>query len=47
MGQGKIANGDDIIELTRGFFYAGGRSAVVSLWKFDDKTTSTLMTRFY
>jgi CHAT domain-containing protein/tetratricopeptide (TPR) repeat protein len=46
-GLGKIANGDDIIGLTRGFLYAGARSVVASLWKVDDKATSTLMTRFY
>lgn len=46
-GLGKIANGDDVIGLTRGFLYAGARSIVASLWQIDDKTTEELMTRFY
>lgn len=46
-GLGKIANGDDVVGLTRGFLYAGASSIVASLWKVDDKATSYLMTRFY
>ncbi len=46
-GLGKIANGDDVVGLTRGFLYAGSRSIVASLWKVDDEATSYLMTRFY
>lgn len=46
-GLGKIANGDDVIGLTRGFLYAGARSIVASLWQIDDKATEDLMTRFY
>ena len=46
-GLGKIANGDDVVGLTRGFLYAGSRSIVASLWKVDDLATSYLMTRFY
>lgn len=46
-GLGKIANGDDVVGLTRGFLYAGSRSIVASLWKVDDEATSFLMTRFY
>jgi CHAT domain-containing protein len=46
-GLGKIANGDDIVGLTRGFLYAGSSSIVASLWKVDDLATSQLMTRFY
>ena len=33
-GLGKVANGDDVIGLTRGFLYAGARSIVASLWVF-------------
>lgn len=46
-GLGKIASGDDVVGLTRGFLYAGSSSVVASLWKVDDLATSELMTSFY
>ena len=46
-GLGKVANGDDVVGLTRGFLYAGASTVVSSLWKVDDKATASLMTRFY
>jgi CHAT domain-containing protein len=46
-GLSKIASGDDLVGLTRGFLYAGSNSIVASLWKVDDLATSQLMTRFY
>ncbi len=46
-GLGKIANGDDLVGLARGFFYAGTSAIVSSLWKVDDMSTSYLMTNFY
>lgn len=46
-GLGKIANGDDVVGLTRGFLYAGAATIVSSLWKVDDKATSDLMRTFY
>ena len=46
-GLGKIANGDDVVGLTRGFLYAGAATVVASLWKVDDQATAALMTRFY
>jgi len=46
-GLGKIASGDDVVGLTRGFLYAGSSSIVASLWKVDDLATSQLMTLFY
>jgi len=46
-GLGKVANGDDVIGLTRGFLYAGARSIVASLWEVDDAATEQLMESFY
>ena len=46
-GLGKVANGDDVIGLTRGFLYAGARSIVASLWEVDDRATAQLMESFY
>ena len=46
-GLGKVANGDDVVGLTRGFLYAGSRSIVASLWSVDDKATAELMKTFY
>ncbi len=46
-GLGKIASGDEIIGLTRGFLYAGAPTVMASLWKVDDNATSVLMTTFY
>lgn len=44
---GKIANGDDVVGLTRGFLYGGARSIVASLWQVDDRATGELMSSFY
>lgn len=46
-GLGKIASGDDVVGLTRGFLYAGSRSVVASLWSVDDRATAGLMQAFY
>lgn len=46
-GMGKIANGDDVVGLTRGFLYAGAATVVASLWKVDDLATAELMRNFY
>jgi CHAT domain-containing protein len=46
-GLGKIAGGDDVVGLTRGFLYAGASGIIASLWQVDDRATGELMTAFY
>jgi CHAT domain-containing protein len=46
-GLGQFRDGEGILGLTRGFFYAGASSAVVSLWKVEDQSTALLMEKFY
>jgi CHAT domain-containing protein len=46
-GLARFREGEGIIGLTRAFLYAGASSAVVSLWKVQDQSTSLLMERFY
>lgn len=46
-GVSDIAPGDELIGLARGFFSAGARSLLASLWPVDDAATATLMTCFY
>jgi CHAT domain-containing protein len=45
---GKSLNwGSDLLGLARGFFRAGARQLVVSLWAVEDVSTSELMAHFY
>lgn len=46
-GLGKIRGGDEIVGLSRAFFYAGAPSVVVSLWSVSDESTVELMSHFY
>lgn len=46
-GLGRIASGDDVVGLTRGFLYAGASTIVASLWQVDDLATAQLMEKFY
>jgi len=46
-GRGRIARGEGIIGLTRGFLYAGAKSLLVSLWPVSDAATSGLVVDFY
>jgi len=43
-GFGKVAKGEGSMSIAKGFFHAGCKSALVSLWPIDDCTTSELMT---
>jgi CHAT domain-containing protein len=42
-----VTAGDELMGLLRGFFAAGVRALLVSLWRVDDQTTSAFMGRFY
>lgn len=44
---GEIAKGEGVLSLARGFFYAGAKSVISSLWNVNDKSTSFIMTDFY
>ncbi len=46
-GRSQVAAGDELVGLCRGFFSAGARALVVSLWTVDDDSTARLMRRFY
>jgi CHAT domain-containing protein len=46
-GVGKFMQGEGIMSLSRGFFYAGCHNIVFSLWKVYDKVTPDLMCSFY
>jgi CHAT domain-containing protein/tetratricopeptide (TPR) repeat protein len=46
-GLGQVANGDDVVGLTRGFLYAGTSTVIASLWQVDDEATAFLMLRMY
>jgi CHAT domain-containing protein len=42
-----LSRGSDLLGLVRGFFRAGARRLVVSLWAVDDASTAELMVPFY
>lgn len=44
---GEVAKGEGVLSLARGFFYAGTKSVVSSLWNVNDKSTEFIMTQFY
>ncbi len=44
---GETSAGDDIVGLTRAFFFAKTPTLVSSLWKVDDAATEALMSAFY
>ena len=46
-GANVIAPGDELIGLARGFFSAGARSVLLSLWMVDDEATNQMMVDFY
>ena len=46
-GVNVVAPGDELIGLARGFFSAGARSVLLSLWMVDDEATDRMMVDFY
>ena len=46
-GRGRMARGEGIIGLTRGFLYAGASSLLVSLWPVSDAAAADLVVDFY
>jgi CHAT domain-containing protein len=44
---GGLSNGDDLVEISRAFMYAGSPVVVASLWKVSDTSTAKLMSYFY
>lgn len=46
-GIGKLQKGQGMMSLSKGFFYAGAKSLVNTLWKINDKSSVKLMEYFY
>lgn len=46
-GVGTLVQGEGMMALTRGLFYAGAKNIIFSLWKVPDKQTYQLMDEFY
>ncbi|MCK8522616.1 CHAT domain-containing protein [Aquimarina sp. D1M17] len=46
-GFGSLKQGEGMLSMERGFFYAGVSSLTTTFWKVDDKTTAVLMRYYY
>lgn len=46
-GRAVVGGGDELVGLMRGFFAAGARSLLISLWTVNDESTADVMTTFY
>ncbi len=46
-GLNVVADGDELIGLSRGLLHAGAQSLILSLWDVHDKSTAEFMTAFY
>lgn len=45
--RGALSAGDELVGLTRAFFFARTPSVIATLWKVDDRATGLLMERFH
>ena len=46
-GLGKFENGEGVFSMSRGFYFAGAKNVITSLWKVDDESTADLFKLFY
>ena len=46
-GTGSMATGEGIVSLANGFFHAGSKSLVMSLWTANDQSTANIIGDFY
>jgi CHAT domain-containing protein/tetratricopeptide (TPR) repeat protein len=46
-GRSTVGGGDELLGLMRALLYAGAASLVLTLWTVEDRSTSSLMQRFY
>lgn len=46
-GEGEYNKGEGVMSLSRGFFYAGCPSLIMTLWKVEDKSGQLLMKAYY
>ncbi len=46
-GIGKIDKSEGAMSLARGFYYAGAKNVITSLWNVNDKSTAALFSSFY
>ncbi|MEM9547115.1 MAG: CHAT domain-containing tetratricopeptide repeat protein [Bacteroidota bacterium] len=44
---GKLASGEGVINLSRGFFYNGAQSVLAAIWNVNEKSGSNLILTFY
>ena len=46
-GKGEINKSEGAMSLARGFYYAGAKNIITSLWSVDDKSTASIFSNFY
>jgi CHAT domain-containing protein len=44
---GRIEQGEGVVNFTRQFYLAGVKSTITTLWKVDDKSTASILEQFY